>query len=161
MRFNDLYGYTELIPAEGADGEFRIVCTGFTSRKMPLIRYATDDIVEMLPDGGRRLVGHKKSDVFLVGKNGSRIFKGAMTLHVDELAGIAAYQYYQTEPGKAELLLVAPGGLARHQEDNVMGYIERRTEGLLDVTVRYVDEVKMSTRGKALWAVVDMPFEAF
>ncbi len=155
VQFNDLYGYTELVPVEGMAGEFRIVCTGFTSRKMPLIRYATDDVVEVAADGTRRLVGHKKSDVCLVGKNGALIFKGAMTLHVDELAGIAAYQYYQTEAGRAELLLVAPGGLSKSQEENVMQYIRRRTEGLLDVEIRYVDKVKTSTRGKALWAVVD------
>ena len=155
VRFNDLYGYTELVPMEGAEDEFRIVCTGFTSRKMPLIRYATDDVVEVAADGTHHLVGHKKSDVFLVGKNGARIFKGAMTLHVDELAGIAAYQYHQTEAGRAELHLVAPVGLSESQEKNVMQYIRRRTEGLLDVEIRYVDKVKTSNRGKALWAVID------
>lgn len=155
VRFNDLYGYTELVPVDGVGREFRIVCTGFTSRKMPLIRYATDDVVEVSADGSRRLVGHKKSDVFLVGKNGVRIFKGAMTLHVDELAGITAYQYHQAQAGRAELLLVAPGGLSKPQEENVIRYIQRRTEGLLDVEIRYVDKVKTSDRGKAIWAVVD------
>lgn len=155
VRFNDLYGYTELVPVEGASDEFRIVCTGFTSGKMPLIRYATDDVVEVATDGTRHLVGHKKSDVFLVGKNGVRIFKGAMTLHVDELSGIMAYQYHQVEPGKVELLLVAPGGLTEPQEQNVLRYIQRRTEGMLDVELRYVEKVKTTGRGKALWAVVD------
>ena len=155
VRFNELYGYTELVPVEGATNEFRIVCTGFTSRKMPLLRYATDDVVEVAADGTRHLVGHKKSDVFLIGKNGAHIFKGAMTLHVDELAGITAYQYYQSEAGRAELHLVAPGGLSKTQEENVMQYIRRRTEGLLDVEICYVDKVKTSNRGKALWAVID------
>ena len=36
-----------------------------------------------------------------------------------------------------------------------MQYIRRRTEGLLDVEIRYVDKVKTSNRGKALWAVID------
>lgn len=142
------------VPMEWAEDEFRIVCTGFTSRKMPLIRYATD-VVVVAADGTRHLVGHKKSDAFLVGKNGARIFKGAMTLHVDDLAGIAAYQYHQTEAGRAELHLVAPGGLSESQEENVMQYISRRTEGLLDVEIRYVDKDKTSNRGKALWPVID------
>lgn len=154
VEFNDLYGYTELLPSD-EPGEFRIVCTGFTSKKMPFIRYATDDVVKIGADGKRCLIGHKRSDVFLLGKGGARIFKGAMTLHVDELSGIGAYQYYQSEPGRAKLLIVAPGGLTKTQEDNVMGYINRRTEGLLDVEIEYVNEVKVSKRGKALWAVVE------
>lgn len=84
VHFNDLYGYTELLPTE-EPGEYRVVATGFTSRKMPLIRYATDDVVAVDSDGTRRLIGHKRSDVFLTAKNGARIFKGAMTLHVPEL----------------------------------------------------------------------------
>lgn len=37
--FNDFYGYTELLPTE-IENEYKIVCTGFLSKKMPLIRYA-------------------------------------------------------------------------------------------------------------------------
>lgn len=58
--FNDYYGYTELIPT-GTENEYRIVCTGFLSKKMPLIRYATDDVVYKDNDGAMHLVGHKRS----------------------------------------------------------------------------------------------------
>lgn len=152
--FNDLYGFTELIPTD-IENEFRIVCTGFTSRKMPLIRYATDDVVQISSDGKRRLVGHKRSEVFLVGKNGSKIFKGAMTLHVSQMDKVKAYQYRQSEPGKATLCLVAPSGLSVDERAQIAAYVERRVEGLLDIQIKLVDKVKTSTRGKSVWAVVD------
>lgn len=154
VEFNDLYGFTELVPTD-ADNEFRIVCTGFTSRKMPLIRYATDDVVQVDLDGRRRLIGHKRSETCLIGKNGSKIFKGAMTLHVSQMAKVKAYQYRQSEPGKATLCLVAPSGLSPDERGQIAAYVERRVEGLLDINIKLVDELKTSTRGKSIWAVVD------
>lgn len=153
--FNDLYGYTELIPTE-IENEYRIVCTGFLSRKMPLIRYATDDVIHVLPDGKHQLIGHKKSDVYLIGKNGAHIFKGAMTLHIKELKKIRTYQYVQDEVGKADLDLILDEEITPSEMDSIQQYIDKRCEGLLDVTIKIVDEVKCTSRGKSLWAICNV-----
>lgn len=150
--FNDYYGLTELIPTE-TPNEYRIVCTGFLSKKMPLIRYATDDVVQIDENGAMRLVGHKRSEVHLISKNGQKVFKGAMTLHVEELKKIKRYQYVQTEPGKADLCIVQETPLTEEEIRRVREYIARRCEGLLDVEIKFVDEVQLSTRGKYQWAV--------
>ena len=150
--FNDYYGYTELIPT-GYENEYQIVCTGFLSRKMPLIRYVTDDVVYRDKNGSLRLVGHKRSEVYLISKNGQRIFKGAMTLHVEELKKIRCYQYVQYEPGKAELQIIQDKLLTEEELAKVNKYIQRRCEGLLDITIRLVDEVQLTTRGKYSWAI--------
>ncbi len=150
--FNDYYGYTELVPT-GEPNEFRIVCTGFLSRKMPLIRYATDDVVQLDANGAPRLVGHKRSEVHLVSKNGQEIFKGAMTLHVEELKKIKRYQYVQNEPGKVELRIVQAEPLSESELKSVRDYITRRCEGLLDVEIKFVQELQLTTRGKYNWAV--------
>lgn len=149
--FNKMYGYTELVPTETPD-EYRIVCTGFTNRKMPLIRYATDDVVVIDRDGNQRLQGHKQSDIHLVGQNGSKIFKGAMTLHVEELKKISSYQYFQDTPGKAELRIVENEALTEAEKQSIMSYLNRRTEGLLKVSIVAVDSIPLSTRGKHIWA---------
>lgn len=153
--FNRLYGYTELLPTD-IPNEYRIVCTGFTSKKMPLIRYATDDVVQITPDGTYQILGHKKSDVVLLGKDGSEIFKGAMTLHVPQLKKIRAYQFHQTQVGKAELRIIEHAPLDDEELRHLQNYLERRTEGLLDVTIHPVTEVLTTKRGKALWAVVEI-----
>ena len=150
--FNEYYGYTELIPTEN-ENEYRIVCTGFLSRKMPLIRYATDDVVYKNADGSMHLVGHRRSEVYLISKNGQKVFKGAMTLHVEELKKISCYQYVQNEPGKAELQIVQGEPLTEIEIERVNDYIKRRCEGLLDITIRMVDKVQLTNRGKLNWAV--------
>ena len=152
-KFNGYYGYTELIPT-GQDNEYRIVCTGFLSHKMPLIRYATDDVVYINSvDRTMRLVGHKRSEIHLSGKNGQKIFKGALTLHIEELKKIKRYQYVQNEIGKADLCIVEDERLTQQELDTVKKYINRRCEGLLDVNIKIVEEVKLTTRGKFNWAV--------
>jgi len=150
--FNDYYGLTELIPTD-TPNEYRIVCTGFLSRKMPLIRYATDDVVQIDDQGHKKLVGHKRSEVHLLSKNGQKIFKGAMTLHVEELKKIRRYQYVQDEPGKAELRIVLDAPMSEQEIDNVKKYISRRCEGLLDIEIKFVDELQLTLRGKYNWAV--------
>ena len=154
--FSDSYGYTELIPTD-LPNEYRVVCTGFISRKMPLIRYATDDVIQIDEGGKRRLIGHKRSEVYLVAKNGAHIFKGAMTLHVPELSGITRYQYYQCEPGKATLRLMTQNPLDDSEQKHLESYLARRTEGLLDVDVQYVEEIELTPRGKERWAIVEIP----
>ena len=67
--FDKLYGYTELLPTDVKD-EYQIACTGFISHKMPLIRYVTDDVVQIQEDGSFKLIGHRKSEVKLIGRNG-------------------------------------------------------------------------------------------
>ena len=150
--FNDYYGLTELLPTEN-ENEFRIVCTGFLSKKMPLIRYATDDVVQIDGKGAMTLVGHKRSEVHLISKNGQKVFKGAMTLHVEELKKIKRYQYVQTEAGKAELCIVQDTPMTGEEINRVKDYIQRRCEGLLDVEIKFVDEVQLTSRGKYQWAV--------
>ena len=73
---------------------------------MPLIRYVTDDVIQVQEDGSYKLIGHRKSEVKLIGKNGFPIFKGAMTLHMAETQKVRAYQYVQNEIGKVELHIV-------------------------------------------------------
>ena len=158
--FNDYYGLTELIPTENAN-EYRIVCTGFLSRKMPLIRYATDDVVQIDENGAMRLVGHKRSEVHLISKNGQKVFKGAMTLHVEELKKIKRYQYVQDEPGKADLCIVQDAPMSEEEIASVREYIQRRCEGLLDVEIKFVDEVQLTARGKYAWAVSRIKTTAF
>lgn len=150
--FDRLYGYTELIPTDVKD-EYQIACTGFISRKMPLIRYVTDDVIQMQRDGSYKLIGHRKSEVKLIGKNGVPIFKGAMTLHMAETQKVRTYQYVQNEIGKVELHIVQEAELTNKEINNIKNYIMQRCEGLLDVEIKIVKDVKRTPRGKYIWAI--------
>lgn len=150
--FNDYYGLTELVPTD-TENEFRIVCTGFLSRKMPLVRYATDDVVQIQENGSMKLIGHKRSEVYLISRNGQKIFKGAMTLHVAELKKIKRYQFVQNEIGKAELRIVSDSPMEQSEVNNVLAYMKRRCEGLLEIEIVFVEELQLTARGKYNWAV--------
>lgn len=153
--FDKLYGYTELLPTDIKD-EYQIACTGFISHKMPLIRYVTDDVVQIQTDGSFKLIGHRKSEVKLIGKNGVPIFKGAMTLHMSETQKVRTYQYVQNEIGKAELHIVQEEELTNKELKNIENYISQRCEGLLDVEIKIVHEVQHTPRGKYIWAICNV-----
>lgn len=153
--FNKLYGYTELIPTD-IENEFQIACTGFLCKKMPLIRYVTDDVIQVTKEGKYKLIGHRKSDVKLIGKNGVPIFKGALTLHMAETQKVKEYQYVQNVVGKAELHIVQDEILSERELRKIQDYIELRCEGLLDVEIQIVLEVQRTTRGKYIWAICNI-----
>lgn len=98
-KFNGLHGYTEYILTD-VEGEYQIVCTGFISRKMPLIRYVTDDVDSLNEEGFAKIMGHKCSEFCLISKSGAKIFKGALTMHLDVFKMVKQYQFVQEEQGK-------------------------------------------------------------
>lgn len=150
--FNDLYGYTEFLPTE-VEGEYKICCTGFISRKMPLIRYVTDDVVRLKDNGYAEIQGHKFSEVSLISKTGGKIFKGALTMHINTFRKVKQYQYVQYEPGKVFLDLVLVEELTEDDKANILGYLNRRVENQLDIELRIVDSIELTKRGKYNWAV--------
>ena len=157
-RFNGLYGYTELVPTE-SDGEhelYRIVCTGFNGKKMPMIRYATDDAVYFDKDGRMFVHGHTTSQARVIGKNGARIYKGTLSPHVEQFQKVKLYQYVQHEPGKVFLDLVLEQPLTEDDLTALNAYYERKCEGLLEVEIRIVDEIKLNKRGKYSWLISDL-----
>lgn len=153
--FHPLYGYTELVPTDEED-EYQVVCTGFLCKKLPLIRYLTDDTVKVDEDGNFKLIGHRKSDIHLIGKNGVEIFKGAMTLHIAETQKVSAYQYVQKEAGKAELHIVETEKLSQAEINRIENYIHVRCENMLDIRVKIVPEIKWTARGKYIWAISEI-----
>lgn len=151
-RFNKCYGYVEFLPTE-EENEFQIVCTGFLSRKMPLIRYVTDDVAIFEKNGTVKIKGHRMSEDYLLTKNGRKVFKGALTLHVGVLKKVKQYQYIQYEPGKAYLDVVPLEILTDKDKKEILDYIIRRCEEQLDITLREVKALEMTGRGKYRWAV--------
>ena len=153
-RFNGIYGYTELIPMGEDNGEtvYQIVSTGFNSRKMPMIRYLTDDVVKMR-NGRIEIHGHTTSEARVIGKNGARIYKGTLSPHIAPFQKVRLYQYVQYEIGKVYLDLILEEPFTDADIESLNEYYRRKCEGLLDVEIRIVDELVMGNRGKHIWLV--------
>ncbi|HIW50137.1 MAG TPA: hypothetical protein IAA10_04200 [Candidatus Blautia intestinavium] len=154
-KFNELYGFTELIPVNDNSDvkKFRIVCTGFLSRKMPLIRYMTDDVVTYNQQGQIEISGHKMSETYLIGRGGVKIYKGTLAARIAPFEKIKLYQFVQYEVGKAYLDVMADCPLTDNDFKIINDYYERKCEGILKIEIRVVDKLIMSKRGKYSWIV--------
>ena len=149
--FNKMYGYTELISTEIPD-EYRIICTGFFNKKMPLIRYATDDIIKKC-NKKNIIIGHRNKEVCLISKNGNPITKLDVNSRVKKLDNVKYYQYVQKEIGKVELHIVPIIHLSKKDIKKIHTYLKKRFEGMLDIEIKIVDSIKLTSKGKYVWAI--------
>jgi len=143
--FNKLYGYTELIPTE-EENKYRIVCTGFLNKKMPLVRYMTDDIA-VIQDGNIDIIGHRDKEM-LIGKNNESISITSINFHTDVFKKINQYQFEQFEKGKAVLKVVQEEPI---NEDDILlmnKAIAKKLNNVLEVEIKIVDDISLSNRGK-------------
>ncbi|HPQ70500.1 MAG TPA: hypothetical protein PKW95_15330 [bacterium] len=156
------YSFTEYLDEQGdeaREGQAHIVSTSFVNRAMPLIRYRTDDWVEL--DGtpcacGRahrtikRIVG--RSQEYLLGRNGERISIAAINTHSDVYDGIADFQYVQEEPGAAVIRVVA-AALDDRQRERIVEEATYRTARTVAFTLETVDSLTKTRGGKRLMIV--------
>ena len=159
-RINRLYGYTELLPTDESD-VFRIVSTGFLSKKMPLVRYATDDYVVIDKNGHMEVRGHTTSEARIIAKNGARIYKGTVSPHSGPFEKVRLYQYVQDRPGHVFLDVVMDEPFAEEDRDTLAAYFERKCEGLLDIEIREVEELRTNKRGKHAWLIDEIDYSKY
>lgn len=141
--FNMLYGYTENINIDNQD---RIVCTGFLNRKMPLIRYLTDDVIE-IENNKRHIVGHKDKEI-LIGKNGEMLSITILNLNTEAFEKIRIYQFEQIEPGKVTFKIVQDQKLEESDIKKIKKVLDSKINNILDYKIEIVDNIKLSNRGK-------------
>lgn len=142
--FNKLYGYVELIEFE--KNKYRIVCTGFLNKKMPLVRYITDDIVE-IQDEKIHIIGHWDKEL-LIGKNDEKISIASINFHSDEFKDISKYQFIQSEKGKVDIYLECGEDLSEKHLYKIKNALNKKLLGILDYKLIVVDKIKLTARGK-------------
>ncbi|HML06957.1 MAG TPA: CoF synthetase [Xanthobacteraceae bacterium] len=159
--FDPLYGYTELVDANGAAVATpgacgRIVSTGLLFPGMPLIRYETGDKAQLvaLPDAtnGYRLtvrgIAPKHDTLYLLGRSGVLIaVKGIISNLQGTAHGIREYQFYQDTPGEATVRIVSAAGAAA-DFSNYRDLLNCKMAGELRMAVELVDRIPLSPRGK-------------
>lgn len=144
--FNPEYGYTELFP--NSNGNFNIVGTGFLNRKMPLIRYLTDDTCADNKDGTFMVYGRRNSKNFLIGKNFERLYISSFCYLNEIFPNISHYQLKQTEPGYCELHIVPYSKLKYSFIKAAQREVNKRLTGILEIKVRPVKTLTLTQNGK-------------
>ena len=141
--FNPFYGYTEIVP----HGDGNIVCTGFLSRRMPLIRYAVDDTAT--PSEPCVSISGHHDDTVLYGRSGERISQTAVNFHDGTFDGVEAYQLVQSEVGRAECRVRSSSSLSDSDIGAIASALDGKTEGRIAWQVTQNKPFELTQRGKA------------
>jgi phenylacetate-coenzyme A ligase PaaK-like adenylate-forming protein len=167
------YGYFELIDEEdntvttpGQRGE--IVGTGFINTVMPFIRYRTGDwatyVGERCEACGREhtiirdIRGHRTQEV-LIAADGSEIPWTALNMHDDTFIRVRQFQFLQETPGKAVLRVMPASGFSEDDKVRMQRNLRRKLDSQLIFTIKIVDAIPLSTRGKAIYVDQKIPKE--
>ena len=143
------------------DGE---ICTSLTNEAFPLIRYRSNDVIEMAEANSENsLVVVKKIlgrvDDFLICKDGSRVTRVDF---VEDGKHIKACQWVQSEVGKLSVLIVPDEGFTDEDKEFVLNEtIKRVGKDNMDIEVKLaqIDELRLSKRGKFRLIVNEIPKE--
>ncbi|MDR2546885.1 MAG: hypothetical protein LBC96_05145 [Lachnospiraceae bacterium] len=145
-RFNDSYCYAE------TNGE-SIITTGFINRKMPLIRYQTDDSAVSSGYCAKEgvseifhITGHR--DGVLYGKRGEIMSAASLYVHDDVLDHVANQQFVQDELGRVQMLICPQGSMSEVDRKAINDYYQAKLGSSLDIKVVIVDELHFTPRGK-------------
>ncbi len=154
------YGVLEVVGDRGAPlppgGTGPIVGTGFMNRAMPVLRYATDDrgtLAEGPCPCGRaypRLVSieGRWTGEMLIGAGGQAFSFTALNTHSAVFDSVVRFRIRQERPGEATVLVVAGPGFGEADRAGIEAEYGRRAADTVRFTVRMVDDLPLTERGK-------------
>ncbi len=165
------YGYCELLddagnPVTEVGKSGQIVGTGFINRVIPFIRYQTGDRGYYGGDscaqcGREHLILTKIEGRWpqgcLVARDGSKISMTAINLHDDTMEDVIEYQFHQRSPGKAVCRVVAARPLNDAQRARIIGGMNARLQGQVELTLETQSELDKTERGKLVRVVQEIP----
>jgi phenylacetate-CoA ligase len=144
-KFDPYYGFTEQVSQE--NGEYSIVGTGFLNRKMPLIRYVTDDTC--IPDKSFfRIIGKRISNSGLIGINNEFLAGVGLHLNLEVFHKIMTYQFIQKEIGKADMFIIVNKDFRNEDMRTIEREINSQTKGVININISVVDNLILTPRGK-------------
>ncbi len=165
------YGIVELIgrngqPVQdpGAMGE--VVTTSLINPICPLIRYRTMDVAVRGTDSCtcdraypllERVEGRLQE--FIVTKNRRFISMTAVNMHSDIFDNVAQFQFHQEKEGEALLRIVKKTGYGDRDTERILRELDRKFDGDVDVTIRFVDEIPRTQRGKYQFLTQELPLD--
>lgn len=158
------YGLTELLAAEGQDGDIRrVVATGFWNLAMPLIRYDIGDLVQVRQGAcscGRAFPMVQR----IVGREGTYIrtpsgrILGAMA--IEYILARVLYSMYKMPILEGQIIqeaenlivleFVAMQSFTDEDETHLLAMLREELPNEMEVSVRKVDKMKQTVSGKHL-----------
>ncbi|MDD3857787.1 MAG: phenylacetate--CoA ligase family protein [Methanoculleus sp.] len=165
------YGIVELIgrdgrPVEAPGGMGEVVTTGLINPICPLIRYRTMDVAVLGADAcscGREYPLLEKVEgrlqEFIVTKNRRLVSMTAVNMHSDIFDNVAQFQFHQEREGEVLLRIVKKTGYGDRDTDRILRELDGKFDGGVDVTIRFVDEIPRTRRGKYQFLIQELPLD--
>jgi len=165
------YGIVELIgrdglPVEGPGAMGEVVTTSLINPICPLIRYRTMDVAvlgEAPCSCGRaypmldRVEGRLQE--FIVTKDRRFISMTAVNMHSDVFDSVAQFQFYQKREGEVLMRIVKKPGYNDRDTERILRELNKKFEGDVDVTIRFVGIIPRTRRGKYQFLIQDLPLD--
>ena len=163
------YGVVELISRDGRPveepGELgEVVATNLTNYVCPLIRYRTMDLATVAQGPctcGRHYpllerVEGRIQDFIITGK-GELLSGITMNIDTDAFDNVKQFQFYQEEVGEVVLNVVKKPAFGDGDAEYLYHEVSRSCGDDVTVTIRYVDNIPLTTRGKYRYFVQNLP----
>lgn len=168
------YGYTEYLDENGRhidDGQARVITTGFSNYAMPLIRYDTGDIAELIKGQKctcgmehrvvNRVVGRWKSQNLVVGIKGNLISLSALNTHSNMFDNVYRIQYVQREIGKVILNIMPNDKYTFKDREKIYKEYQLKFGNDVELILNETDEFEYMQRGKFKLLVQELDINKF
>lgn len=155
------YGYTEFrIVEEKEETKIaEIIATGFNNRAMPLIRYKTDDYVELNSKNEVISILGRKQD-FLIDKN-DNIIPCIFDTREDTLKNVENFQFYQPEKGKLIFRIVILNSYNKNDEKVLYEDLNYAFGQNLDIEIKVVEKIEKTKNGKQRRLIQDFKLDDY
>ena len=94
---------------------------------------------------------------FIVTKDHRLISMTAVNMHSDIFDNVVQFQFHQEMRGMALLRIVRKPGYSDRDTQRILRELNRKFDGNVDVTIRFVDEIPRTRSGKHRFLVQDLP----
>lgn len=154
MFVDEDFSATEFIPVIET-GRFEIVGTNLTNYAMPLLRYKTNDLCDMVYTNKGRLVSSidGRLEDYVVLPNGTKI--GRLDHVFKDLVNIREAQILQKSVNNIVVRVVKGTDYEESDEIRLKGELELRLKGI-QIEVIYVDSIERTSSGKLRFVVSEI-----
>lgn len=145
-------------------GRGRVIGTGFINSAMLLIRYDTGDIalldkktsIERCVNRQKMicgLAGRRRSDEFLIGKNGNLVNYVAINTHADIFDNVYRIQFVQEEKGRVKINVMPGHKYTMTDHINIYQELKKRFGITFDLEVNETEQFEYTQRGKSKFII--------
>lgn len=149
-QFNNNFGYVEFVDTgeriNGTNRVAEIVATSIMNATMPLLRYGTEDYVELDENNNVVSIIGRTSD-FLVNRN-KQLSPCIVVLRDQSKINMNNFQYYQCKEGELIFRIVVNDKFSEQEKIWMTEDLNNSFNGLIDCSVEVVDNIERTKAGK-------------